>query len=123
MKCPNCNSEVFEQTKFCGKCGTKIDHPESDNETEKKESIVEVKEPTQEMLKIIAKINKTIWHNYSQYKDLEPIYERYSFNNKVFHRLIYSIIIKDFTNQLCVNFDDKGNITAENLTKNEKIEI
>lgn len=58
MKCINCNSELSDDTKFCTKCGTKVEIKEDKKE---EEIIKEVKEPVKEKAdkrKKTKKLNK-----------------------------------------------------------------
>ncbi len=121
MECPNCNNMISEEIKFCGKCGISLEEINSDiqpNHTHK-ENIKKEKELMTNPKNYIQQINKSIWGKYPLYKNIEPNYEKYQFEDKFYNRLTY--ILKNnednLEQYLIVNFNDNGKITAENLSK------
>ncbi len=63
--------------------------------------------------KITALINKKVWEKYPEFKNIEPVFKKYSFNGKEFNKLTYGKQLEKFDKYLMVNTDTNGEIISE----------
>jgi hypothetical protein len=63
--------------------------------------------------KITALINKNVWERYPEFKNIEPVFKKYSFEGKTFNKLTYGKTLEKFDKYLMVNTDKNGGIISE----------
>lgn len=63
--------------------------------------------------KITALINKKVWEKYPEFKNIEPVFKKYSFEGKTFNKLTYEKSLEKFDKYLMVNTDNDGEIISE----------
>ncbi len=63
--------------------------------------------------KITALINKKVWDKYPEYKNVEPLFKRYSYQGKQYNSLTYEKKLEKFDKYLMVNADDNGDVVIE----------
>lgn len=63
--------------------------------------------------KITALINKNVWERYPEFKNIEPVFKKYSFEGKTFNKLTYGKTLEKFDKYLMVNTNNNGEIISE----------